>query len=770
MLAARLVLALLAVACLIRLALLEPSRDITTDVLDLLPADERAPELSLVRGLTADVQARVVLLALADPNSEAPPDDRAAAALIDSLRRSEAFTTVERHGDPAQREAFGRAIFERRFTLLLPAWLDRMQRAFAESSRPENEFPGWAAERAADELESFLAQPEAMSMHELIAADPLLLVPRLVRDLAPLEPLNSISKSRVLVWALQKAPPLSDAGQEPVFAAIEKALADARAIQPALTLEWTGINRFAATSRSRIQREVTLLNIASIVAVLGVATIFLRRPWQIIQLLPVVLLSLLGAWTATTLVFPSVHILVFVIGALLAGVAIDYGFYVALQPPDPRNPSYSARLRPLLRPLLTSCLTTVVGFSLLLGSELPLLRQVGFFVASGVLCAFGAALLWFAAVPTAPLATRSVASLDRGRFTSRRVPLVLLVLAFVCAAALPFVSEWRDDIRELDVPSPDLRQTDARVRQLFGERSGQTAYLTFGHTLADARKHLDQFLRHINSAAPSASLASLGAIFPTESSWRAAPQTLEKLASFPAAFRAELERRTFDSSAFTPFFNAWNEISLNQPPDDYARIYRDLAPHLPAPLAQTFAPFAPRPWFLTLVQDASELTVPRELSTIAVHQLETFNTLFGRYRISAVRLSFVGLALVVLVVTLLYRDRRAFRIAAVPAGACFATLGLLSILGLPLNLFHLLGGFLGACLAHDYTIFTSATTRARALPPTAVRLSALTTVASFVVLGFSRIPVIHALGTTVALVVSIALIALEIEARTPRRS
>ncbi len=770
MLAARLVLAFFVLVCLVRLALLDPARDITTDILDLLPADERAPELSLVRGLTADVQARVVLLALDDPDSEAPPDEPAAATFIASLRASDAFATVERHADPAPRDAFARTVFDRRFALLLPAWLDRLQRAFTESGLPENEFPSWAAERAVDELESFLTQPEAMSMQELIAADPLLLVPRLVRELAPLDVANPAATSRVLVWALQKAPPLSDAGQEPVFAAIENALADARVIQPTLSLEWTGVNRFAAASRARIQREVTVLNVVSIVAVLGVAAIFLRRPWQIVQLLPIVLLSLLGAWTATTLVFSPVHILVFVIGALLAGVAVDYGFYISLQPADPQNPAYSARLRPLLRPLLTSCVTTVTGFSLLLASELPLLRQVGFFVASGVLCAFGAALLWFSAVPTAPISTRPIVLLDRGRFASRHLPIALFALAVACAIALPFTAKWHDDIRELDIPSSDLRRNDAHVRQLFGERPDQAAYLTFGDTLAEARHQLDRFLGHIHTHAPDASLASLGAIFPTEQSWRTAPALLQKLATFPEDLRAELERRNFDPAAFTSFFDAWSESSRRAPGEDYAQLYREVIAHVPAPLAQTFAPFSTRPWFLTLVQDAPDLPLANDLGTIGVHQLETFNTLFSRYRTSALRLSFVGLALVVLLVTLLYRDRRAFRIAAVPAGACFAALGLLSLLGFPLNLFHLLGGFLGACLAHDYTIFTSASSHTRALPSTAVRLSALTTLASFVVLGSSRIPVIHALGTSVALVVSIALIALEIEARTPRRS
>lgn len=766
MIAARLVLAAFVAACLAWLVSIDLSQRITTDVLDLLPADERSPELSLVRSLSADVQARVVLLALHDSASSAPPSEPAVAAFLSSLRTSNVMDEVAPHADPAQREALGRALFERRFELLLPAWLERMHAAFSRANSSDT-FAAWTAARAAAELESFLAQPEAMPLQDLIPSDPLLLVPRVAHTLGDFDTLPHPTNSFALVWARLRASPLSDAGQAPVFAAIENALASARTLQPTLALQWTGINRFAAASRARIQREVAVLNLASVAAVFAVAALFLRRPWQILHLLPIVLLSLLGAWTATTLVFAQVHVLVFVIGALLAGVAIDYGFYIALQPPAPDNPSYTARLRPILRPLVTSCFTTVIGFSLLAFAELPLLRQVGLFVGSGVLCALASALLWFAATKSLSLSPRALPLLDRGRFSSRRIPFAFLALAALLALAAPALLEWRDDIRELEIPSADLRANDRTVRALFGDTPNRSAYLTFGDNLPHARAQLDRFVQHVENHAADLAVASLGTLFPTEHAWRTAPARLEQLADFPDRFRAALEQRDFDPAAFASFFSTWSAFTRARPAADYAQLYRDFLPHLPAPLRQSFQPFAPRPWFLSVINDSRDLSLPSNLDTVPVRQLETFNELFSRYRTSAARLSLIGLGLVLLSVMIVYRDRRAIRILLIPAGACFSSLGLLSLLGHPLNLFHLLGAFLGVCLAHDYAIFTSASAQAQRLPASAVRVSALTTFASFAVLGFSQIPVIHALGTTVALVVSIALLAIEIEARTP---
>jgi predicted exporter len=67
------------------------------------------------------------------------------------------------------------------------------------------------------------------------------------------------------------------------------------------------------------------------------------------------------------------------------------------------------------------------------------------------------------------------------------------------------------------------------------------------------------------------------------------------------------------------------------------------------------------------------------------------------------------------------------------------------------------------CLSHNYAIFSSDNAATGVAPPIPVRLSAFCTAASFGVLGFSHIPVIHALGMTVALIVLTALAAVELE-------
>jgi predicted exporter len=130
-------------------------------------------------------------------------------------------------------------------------------------------------------------------------------------------------------------------------------------------------------------------------------------------------------------------------------------------------------------------------------------------------------------------------------------------------------------------------------------------------------------------------------------------------------------------------------------------------------------------------------------------------------------LSLTGLGIVGAGVFLAYGLKDGARIFSIPCGACLGLFGLFGWIGQPLNLFHLLGAFLGVCLTHNYSIFTATSAYRREPPPASVRLSALTAAASFGVLTLSGIPMVRALGETVALMVLAALLVIEFEHLSP---
>lgn len=756
-------LATMALAGVAWLAQLDFARKISTDVLDLVPSHNVAPELTLVRQLAGDAEARTVLVALTIDGRAAPV--AAAEQFAAALRTSPAFDQAVAMGDGAAREALGKELFAQRFALLFPRWVrERMVAHAAAGSMGDP--ADWLANDAAAALGKFMETPGALAFQDLVPSDPLLLLPstveRLQGGLALVQP-PAGGESAALVWARLAASPMTEAGQGPAFAALEAAADATRNDHPGLVMAFAGVNRFAATSRARIESEVKWLNTASLVAVLAVALTFIRRPWRGLHLVPVVLLSMLGAWVGTTLVFERVPVLVFVFGSLLTGVAIDYGFYLFMQAPAAAGEDYWAKVRRLTKPLLASCLTTVAGFALLLFSDLPFIRQLGVFVGSGLISALVTAVVYFSTVRNPFLEARELRRPGWSEPTRRKLRWLLLLAWLAVLPGLALL-QWKDDIRELEIPSPELKREDARIRALFGEQSGGTVYVTYGANLSAARSALEKLDRWLRTAGGNRTqTVGLAPVIPTAEEAREAADFMRDHPDFPDKLRAALERAGFAAEEFTPFFADYARNAARPDVADTAASVQALQRKLSGPLGLLIHAGEPLSWFVTLAKDAPAGAPPAETQTVSASQLQTLNDVFARYRRSAMGLSAVGLAIVGLGVLLTYGWRDGVRIFAIPCGACLGLFGLLGWLGVPLNLFHLLGAFLGVCLTHNYSIFSATSAYRREAPPVSVRMSALTTAASFGVLAMSGIPVVRALGVTVALMVVVALVVIELE-------
>jgi len=491
---------------------------------------------------------------------------------------------------------------------------------------------------------------------------------------------------------------------------------------------------------------------------------FVRRVQRGLHLVPIVLLSVLGAWVVSTLAFDRLHVLVFVVGSLLTGVAIDYGFYLFMQPPLPAGEDYWHKVRRLAKPLLASCLTTVAGFTTLLFSELPFIRQLGVFVGAGLVCALAAAVIYFSTVRNPFLETRAFRGGQAFSMGIRRGLRWCLIGLWL--AALPGLAllQWRDDIRELEIPSPALKQESARINALFGAAGDRTVYLTYADSALAARDKLEQLETWLAVAGEGRTESiGLGAVVPTTAMHAEARLFQEAHPEFPARLRSALDASGFDPAGFEPFFTAYEQHAARSTTGDLDQALLALQAKLTGPIGLLLHTSPPLQWFVTLARHAPDVPPPAEIQTVSASQLQSLNQVFSHYRQSALWLSLIGLVLIGGGVFLTYGWRDGLRIFAIPGGVCLGIFGLFGWLGQPLNLFHLLGAFLGVCLTHNYSIFTATSTYRHEPPPASVRLSGLTTAAAFGVLALSGIPVVRALGSTVALMVIAALLVIEFE-------
>jgi predicted exporter len=435
-----------------------------------------------------------------------------------------------------------------------------------------------------------------------------------------------------------------------------------------------------------------------------------------------------------------------------------------MQPPVGADEDYWHKVRRLAKPLLASCLTAVAGFALLLFSELPFIRQLGVFVGSGLVSALAAAVVYFSTVKNPFLEARTFPGNSllsaAARRNLRRAVIVLWIVALPGLALL----RWKDDIRELEIPSPKLKKEDARINALFGGQADRTVYLTYGPTIEAARDSLaslDQWLQ--STGGEKVRSVGLSAVVPTAKQAGEAVTFVRAHPEFPTELHSAFAAAGFDTNAFDPFFAAYKHYAESAEKISLNEALSALQSKLTGPVGLLLHTGRPLNWFVTIVSRAPAVSPPAATNTISASQLQTLNRIFSRYRRSALWLSLTGLAIVGAGVFLSYGWRDGARIFAIPCGTCLGLFGVLGWTGHPLNLFHLLGAFLGVCLTHNYSIFSATSAYRGEAPPVSVRMSALTTAASFGVLALSGIPVVRALGSTVAIMVISALFIIEFE-------
>jgi len=139
-------------------------------------------------------------------------------------------------------------------------------------------------------------------------------------------------------------------------------------------------------------------------------------------------------------------------------------------------------------------------------------------------------------------------------------------------------------------------------------------------------------------------------------------------------------------------------------------------------------------------------------SALVLDLKQASNDLYAGYLSEAIRLSLGGFgAIAVLLAIALRGVRRAARVLAPLVIAVSCTAALLAAAGQPLTILHLVGLLLIVAVGSNYALFFErARTVGDPLTIAAVAIANLATVIGFGLLSFSQVPVLEALGMTVA--------------------
>jgi predicted exporter len=761
--------------CVAAAAIIVARAHYITDLSAFLPAAPTPRQQLLVDQLRDGPASRLILMSIEQGDAGA----RAAVseALAARLRRDRQFSSVN-NGEPVTALRDREFLFQHRYLL--------------SDSVSAARFTATGLHAAIADTIGELASPAGLMLKSLLPNDPtgemLHIIDQLERIPSPATSGGvwvSPDGARALMVA-QTAAGGSDTDRQALaiaairaaFAAAVRESAASGASRVQLTLSGPGV--FAVAARAKIERAAVRLSIvSSILVVTLLFAVYRSLPALALGLAPVATGAVTGI-AAVALGFGAVHGITLGFGITLIGESVDYSIYFFVQSrrrrqDDATSLNWQRTWWPTIR---LGMLTSVCGFASLLPSGFPGLAQLGLYSICGLIAAALVtryvlpALLpgGFAIHDVAPVGLR-VARLLRWPRRLRGAVIAGLGLA-LAALALAVLHRhqatlWNRELAALSPISAEDQNYDARLRADLSAADVRDLVIVSGPSLESVLGGAERAGRALGPLvdakviagfdSPANFLPSAATQAARRSSLPAAAQLRDNLRQATADLELDRERlqpflTDVEAARHAPLVTARDLEGTSLDTGFEALILRQkdrwnaLLPLHAAPEHQ--APGSPQ------VAEALQRAGLDEALVLDLKQES--DALYAGYLTEAIHLSLAGaLALIVL---LLIALRSAARVARVLAPLLLAVLVVaagLALCGVQLTILHLVGMLLIVAVGSNYALFFDRQAQLHETGSEALTLASLviantSTVIAFGLLSFSQVPVLVALGATVA--------------------
>ncbi len=574
------------------------------------------------------------------------------------------------------------------------------------------------------------------------------------------EPVNDIHY--VLVTAELAINPYTLVGSNTLITELSRVLKGLENDQPGLRFLQHGTLFYAAHGIKQAQTEISTIGVGSVLGVILLLGAVFRRFQPFLLGALSVTCGLLFASVTTILVLGNIHIFTLVIGASLIGVSIDYSFhYLCEWLSDQEGWQPLVALRRILPAICMGFLTSVMAYLVLLLTPFPGLKQLAVFSSAGLLAAFLTVVLLYPlllkspSVRPMPLAgvLNFWLGLVRTPAVSRALRLSLLVLALFAIPQL----KTNDDIRQLQAAPEGLRRQGQEIAAIVGSTMSQQMLVVRGRDDEEVLQKLENVSSALNNAVSEGALESfrsLSVLVPSRQQQENDFVLIRDQLMIPLlpVLHQQLKLGTPEpgdsgDKEFTPLtVDSWLRSSVSR---GWRMMWLGgVGEHQGAIIP------------LDGVADAAaiESLAAKYDGVDYVSPADELSELFGFYRVKITVLLAASYAAILLLLCWRYGLSRAIRILDAPLFAGAASLAVLSLLGLPLNLFGILGLVLVLGIGIDYTLFMAECRETPVSTLLAVSLSACTTVLSFGLLSLSQTAAIQTFGLVVLVGILVAFV------------
>jgi predicted exporter len=760
--------------CVVFAAIIVARARYIADLSAFLPANPTAAQQLLVDQLRDGPASRLILIAI--EQGDAASRARVSLGLVEQLRKDPEFSSVN-NGEAVAGQRDREFLFQHRYLL--------------SESVTAQRFTTTGLDAAIRETINNLASPGGLLFKSLLPRDPtgelLNIIDQLARSPAPQSRDGvwvSSDGTRALAVAQTAANGSDSDAQGRAIQAIQAAFAVAAAGSAqgaaALQLRLSGPGVFAVAARAKIERAAVRLSIISGILVVTLLLVVYRSlPALGLGLLPVATGALVGI-ASVALGFGAVHGVTLGFGITLIGESVDYSIYFFIQSRQngadaAGSRTWQQRWWPTIR---LGMLTSVCGFASLLPSGFPGLKQLGLYSIGGLIAAALVTRFVLPALLPAEFKIRNVAPLGArvagllGKAQRIKGATLALCGAALVLAAVGVLYQGRGGLwnRELSALSPisNAEQNyDAKLRADLGAADVRDLVIISGPDMESILHGAEQAGRALQKLVDQQLIGGfespanyLPSMATQESRRGSLPSAAELRANLKQAVE-NLPLRADRLQLFLEDIEATRHAALVSP--------RDLAGTSLNSGFESLILHQKEQWNALLplrsAAAGASIDLPRVQAALKEAGLENArvldlkqesDALYGSYLSEAIHFSLAGfLALTVLLLIALRSPLRVARVLAPLVLAVLTVAAGLVIVGVHLTILHLVGMLLIVAVGSNYALFFDRQTHSQEAGNQALTLASLSianasTVIAFGLLSFSQVPVLVALGTTVA--------------------
>ncbi len=534
-----------------------------------------------------------------------------------------------------------------------------------------------------------------------------------------------------------------------------------------LHIQLTGPGVFSVESRNHV--ENVAFNFSIITAILvSILLLLVYRSWRVlaISLLPVISGALAGI-AAVSMGYGVVFGVTLGFGITLIGEAVDYAiyFFTHLSPEKPPSKALE-NIWPTLR---LGVLTTICGFSPMFLADFPGLAQLGLFSAVGLIVAVLVTRWVLPSLVPANFSPNTPVRLTALimkliKQAPRLRPLVLIaVIAAVLSIALHRDPVWSDSLSSLFPISEAKQQLDQTLRNDLGAPDVRYLIAISGNDREEVLERSEAVGSQLDILTYKQILVGYDSpvrYLPSQKTQQARQAALPDEEQLRAYLKQALAGLPFRSDLFEPFLK---EVAAarSQPlltPDSLHGTNLGLQ-------TESLLAHYDKGWKAMLplrgVTDASSIrkALARSDGSIVLLDLkQESDSLYQSYVREAITLSAFGALAITLLLFISLRSVRRVAAVLLPlAAAVIIATAIVLASGQKLLIFHLVGLLLAVAVGSNYSLFFDRESNAEMQESDSKRtmvsllVANIATIFGFGMLSFSGVPVLTAIGETVAI-------------------